>query len=385
MRKQTISSLEAMMLIVGSVIGAGVLAIPYAVAQVGFSVGLAYLLIMGSVAIMLHLFLGEVALRTKESLQIGGLTRKYVGPLAGKVMITIVVLFSTAAMVAYTIGVGEAAYAIFEGTAIAFTPELWSVGLWLLGAMIVSLGVRTLAQMEFVFASIIFLVIAIIAGLSVPHVSVDALTHVDLSKFFFPFGIVLFAFHGTVAIPQVEELLPKQQRRMKRVIVWGGLVPMMLYGLFAWAVVGVTGLETTEIATIGLGNVLGPGAIIFGNLFALFAMMTSFFGIGLALRRTYEWDLKRKTWQALALTLVVPLAVFLAGIRDFVTTIQLAGAVFGSIEAILIIIMFWKAREKGNVSARAYALHYASFIASILFIVFLVGGVLGFFDVISFL
>ncbi len=383
MRKQTISALEAMMLIVGSVVGAGVLAIPFAVAQVGFSVGFAYLVIMGLIAVMLHLFLGEIALRTKEPLQIGGLTRKYVGKWAGKTMITIVILFSTSALVAYVIGVGEAAHAIFAGTGLALTPSWWSVMLWALGAIVVSLGVRTLAQMEFVFASIIFLVIAILAGISAPYVSVDALAHVNLSEFFLPFGIVLFAFHGTVAIPQVEELLPKQQRRMKKVIVLGGLLPMAMYLLFAWAVVGVTGTGTTEIATIGLGEVLGPGAIIFGNLFALFAMMTSFFGIGLALRRTYEWDLKRKTWQALALTLVIPLAVFLAGVRDFITTIQLAGAVFGSIEAILIIIMFWRARKEGNVTARAYALHYASFVTSILFIVFLIGGVLGLFDVIT--
>jgi len=46
--------------------------------------------------------------------------------------------------------------------------------------------------------------------------------------------------------------------------------------------------------------------------------------------------------------------------------------------------MFWRSREKGDVSARAYALHYASFIVAVLLVVFLIGGVYGVLDIVNF-
>lgn len=365
------------MLIVGSVVGAGVLGIPYVVSQVGFGLGVVYLVVLGAVSIGLHLVLGEVTLRTKKFLQIGGLAEKYIGPRIGTAVKLLVVLMGASALVAYVIGMGQAAYAIFADTAIGFTPYIWSIIFWAFGSLIVAAGLRTLAHMEFVFASIIFLIMIIIAGIAAPSVAYDQLTHVSFAHFFLPYGVILFAFHGTVAIPQVEELLPKQQRRMKRAILYGGAVPIVLYLLFTWAVVGVTGVDTTPIATIGLGEYLGPGAIIFGNLFALFAMITSFFGIGLALRRTFEWDFKLPPLWAIVLTLGIPLGVFLLGLRDFIATIGIAGALFGSLEALIIIVMFWKSRSNGDMPARAYALHWASFLIAILAIVFLIGGVYG--------
>ncbi len=375
--RRAVSFFEAMMLIVGSVVGAGVLGIPYVVSQVGFGLGVVYLVVLGAVSIGLHLVLGEVTLRTKKFLQIGGLAEKYIGPRIGTAVKLLVVLMGASALVAYVIGMGQAAYAIFADTAIGFTPYIWSIIFWAFGSLIVAAGLRTLAHMEFVFASIIFLIMIIIAGIAAPSVAYDQLTHVSFAHFFLPYGVILFAFHGTVAIPQVEELLPKQQRRMKRAILYGGAVPIVLYLLFTWAVVGVTGVDTTPIATIGLGEYLGPGAIIFGNLFALFAMITSFFGIGLALRRTFEWDFKLPPLWAIVLTLGIPLGVFLLGLRDFIATIGIAGALFGSLEALIIIVMFWKSRSNGDMPARAYALHWASFLIAILAIVFLIGGVYG--------
>jgi len=199
-----------------------------------------------------------------------------------------------------------------------------------------------------------------------------------------PYGVVLFAFMGLVSIPEVEEIIPGKQKQIKRAIIWGGTIPIILYALFTLAVLGVTGENTTQIATVGLGEHLGPGVMIFGNLFALFAMMTSFFALGFGLRRTYEWDFNVPKIPALFLAIGLPLVVFMIGITDFITTIGVAGALFGSIQALIIIAMFWRSREKGDVSARAYALHYASFIVAVLLVVFLIGGVYGVLDIVNF-
>ena len=384
MRKSTVSFFESIMLIVGSVIGAGVLGIPYVVAQVGFGIGLVYLVVLGLVVILLHLVLGEVVVRTKKNLQVGGLAEKYLGREIGQLMKLLMVLVLTTALVAYVIGMGEAAEALFVGTILGWSATTWSILLWGVGSIVVAAGMRALAHMEFMFASIIFVIIVIIVALAMPSINPVQLSTVDYSRFFLPYGVVLFAFMGLVSIPEVEEIIPGKQKQIKRAIIWGGTIPIILYALFTLAVLGVTGENTTQIATVGLGEHLGPGVMIFGNLFALFAMMTSFFALGFGLRRTYEWDFNVPKIPALFLAIGLPLVVFMIGITDFITTIGVAGALFGSIQALIIIAMFWRSREKGDVSARAYALHYASFIVAVLLVVFLIGGVYGVLDIVNF-
>ena len=49
----------------GTVIGAGILGLPYVFSKSGFYVGLFWLLFLGSIIILCKLYLGEVILRTK--------------------------------------------------------------------------------------------------------------------------------------------------------------------------------------------------------------------------------------------------------------------------------------------------------------------------------
>jgi len=55
---------EAIALLVGTIIGAGIFGIPYVIAQAGFLTGLITLGVLGTAVIILYLYLGEVILRT---------------------------------------------------------------------------------------------------------------------------------------------------------------------------------------------------------------------------------------------------------------------------------------------------------------------------------
>jgi amino acid permease len=66
--KKSVSVGDAVFMITGMTIGAGILGIPYVVAQVGLKVGIAYILVLGLVMLLLNLMLGEIAVRTNEAL-----------------------------------------------------------------------------------------------------------------------------------------------------------------------------------------------------------------------------------------------------------------------------------------------------------------------------
>jgi len=66
--------------LIGTIVGAGLLAIPYVISQTGFLIGFIITVLLGLSFLFLNLITGEIVLRTKEQHQITGYTGKYLGP-----------------------------------------------------------------------------------------------------------------------------------------------------------------------------------------------------------------------------------------------------------------------------------------------------------------
>src|SRR4030042_128241 len=78
MKKGSLTQGEAIALMVGAGVGAGIMAVPYLAERVGL-VGLAFILpIAWATSSLIHLMLAEVSFRTGEDLQIIELMRLYV-------------------------------------------------------------------------------------------------------------------------------------------------------------------------------------------------------------------------------------------------------------------------------------------------------------------
>ena len=76
--------LTASSMLTGTVIGAGILGIPYVVAKAGFWYGAILIFLLGLAYLFLHLSLGEIVIRTKKQYQLTGYAGKYLGPLGKK-------------------------------------------------------------------------------------------------------------------------------------------------------------------------------------------------------------------------------------------------------------------------------------------------------------
>src|SRR3989338_1013251 len=102
--------LIATMMLVGTIVGAGILALPYVLAKAGFLYGLVLIVLLGGALLMLNLFMGEVVLRTKEQHQLTGYAEKYLGPWGKRVMAVSLLFLGYGALTAYLIGEGETIY-----------------------------------------------------------------------------------------------------------------------------------------------------------------------------------------------------------------------------------------------------------------------------------
>jgi len=222
---------QAIATLIGATIGAGILGIPFVVAKSGFLIGMLHILLIGTAIIIINLYVGEIALRTKKNHQLTGYAEQYLGKKGKKWMVATMIGSIYGALIAYTIGVGQALHGILPSI-----DSFWfSIGFFVVASAIVFIGLKAVKESELLFTTAVIILAAIIIGVIVfsDKFSTAGLATVNFPYLFLPFGVVLFAFLGAAAVPEMKEELGKNTKKLKKAIIIGGIVPILLYGLFA--------------------------------------------------------------------------------------------------------------------------------------------------------
>lgn len=324
---------------VGTIVGAGILGIPYAISRFGFWPGLAMLVILGLAVMLINLMMGEIILRTKLRHQLMGYARKYLGRWAGRVEGFAMLFANFGALVAYIIGISISSSAIFGGSA------LWyGLGAAFIGSLFIWVGLALVKKVELVMTLFLFLAVMIIAAIIWPGIEYSNLNYLDLSKFFVPYGVLLFAYGGIYSIYSVRKILERKERQIKSAIIAACIIPIILYGLFAFLVIGLSGIDSTEVATVGLGEALGPKILLLANIFAIISMFTSFLTIGVSLWQLFHFDFKWNKFYSWLTVSAIPISVFLLGNRFFIKTLAIVGSVAVGLTGLIIILTYWRAK-----------------------------------------
>ncbi|MFH1890319.1 MAG: aromatic amino acid transport family protein [Candidatus Kuenenbacteria bacterium] len=361
--------LEAIATLVGAIIGAGVLGIPYVFNAAGFWTGTFILIIVAGALTIMKLLFGEASLRTFGKHQLSGYAEIYLGKFAKALMSFSMIFGIYGSLLAYTIGQGEVISSI-TGSSVFWSALFFFV----IFSVLIFWGLNIIKRTELIMTSILILVVAAIAILTVDHINLSNVYGFDLSKVFIPYGVVLFACSGVSAVAQVRQGLVRREKSLKKAIIWGSLIPPIVYFLFAVLVIGVSGKGVTEVATVGLGQILGPKMVLAANIFAFFAMATSFLTSGLALKQVYQFDYKIPRFWAWLFTVSAPLALFLVGARDFVQVINIVGALGIGITGILIILIYFFARKNGKRKPEyKIPVWFGNIAGAIIFFVFAIG------------
>lgn len=337
--------------LMGTIIGAGILGLPYVIAQTGFIYGLLLLIVLGVAFLFINLFMGEIVLRTKEQHQLPGYAEKYLGRWGKGAMLLTLIIAIYGALTAYLIGEGATLRAIFDGG----SPQLYTLLFFALGFFIVYRGIKATGKAELFLISLLVLVVILIGVFSFDKINPHNLLTRDISMLFVPYGVILFAYLGFASIPELQEELGKDKKKLKKAILIGSVLPILIYILFTLVVVGIVGwdnfnlLQPNErIATIALSIYSIPWLGLLANFLAVLSMFTSFLALSIILLDTYEFDLKFPKWTSLLLTFAVPLTVSFSNLTSFISILGFSGAVTGGFNIILLVLIYWKAKEKGD-------------------------------------
>ncbi len=368
--KRQIGLLEGVSLIIGSTVGAGVLSIPFVIARVGVPVGMVYIVVIGLLMMCLNLLVGELSARTGQNLQMVGFARLYLGDWAGFLMTVIMYLSMFGTLVVYIIGEGQTLQALFGGGSL-----IWSIIFFFVASVPVIIGMGGVKRVELIIIFSILFILLIISLSSATKIEYSYLTEINLFDIFLPYGVLLFAFSGANGIPEAYSLMKKDKDNFKKAIIISGLLVMVVYALFAFVVVGVTGPFTTEIATIGLGMSMGKFTMLLGNIFASLAMCTGFIMTATALRDSLCWDFRASYRFSTFIVLFVPILIFLSGTRGFVAMIEVIGGVFFSLQVLLFLLIYWRAKQVGHWPRGRFGFHHTSLLLIVLVFIFTIGGI----------
>ena len=345
---------EAMAIIVGANIGSGILGLAYSTRLAGWPILLLWLIVAGLFTTFSMLYVAESALRTKKPLQLPGLAEKYVGK-AGSVLVFISVCAnSIGCMIAYTSGSGNILCTLlglpnWAGSLLFTVPCV----------LVVWFGLKATGLWEKFMSTgmVALLAVIIIASFLSGKADVSRAMYTNW-KYAVPLlSSAIFCYIAQYAVPELARGMRHTPKKLPAAIILGMFITGVLLAVVPLAVLSLTGADkVTQVATLAWGEALGTWALYTANIFALCAMMTSYWAVGGSMLTNIVDMFKLKDEKetktrliAIACTVLPPFILAYAGLVSFVDAIGWAGTFGGVIMSIVPVLMVNNARKKGDI------------------------------------
>lgn len=336
--------LSATSLLVGTIIGAGVFALPSAAARSGLPVALGWLVFLAFAVTLIHVMYGDVVLKTPERHRLPGYARLYLGIWGWRLAKGGVFLGTLGSLAIYVMLLGMFSRRLFPWD----IPEAaWAFVGWLVLTAVIVLGLKTVARVEFVLSFALIGFLALISAKTLPGSSFPFVTSIgSLEEFFLPYGAFFFALSGLVAVPEARDVFTGAAPRFRRAIVAGTLIPAVLYGVLVVAFVGAFGPQ----ARGDLIDLVFRFGALWGNAmvgFGILAVATSYLTVGAYLIDALRYDF-RVGKRVGSLLLLIPLAPAVLGAVDFIELVAVVGAVMGLADGALVMLVWLRMCAQGD-------------------------------------
>ncbi len=367
-------SLLAITTMIGTIIGAGTFAIPYVFAQSGLITCLFYFLLVGVLAILLHLFFGEIVLRAKKEKRLIGYTKEYLGNKQKWIVQVALIIGTVGSLLVYIILLGKFLGIIFQNSLSDFQ---FSIIGWMVLSLMVLFGAKSVALVNFLMSVALVLAAGVIMVFCLPKIQSSSLVLFNIHNLFLPFGIFLFSLVGWSAITEAEDLLI-DKKKLKNVILGSLIFCIIFYILFGLSIAGVSGVSTTPEAFEGLSAYFGWALMLLAGIFGFLAVATSFLTLSNYLRNTLILDIKIDPVVSFLLVCFIPFLFFVFGLRQFIEVVSILGGFIGLIEGVAIILIWLKARKKSSRKPE-YTVNLPKWVAYLMVAILILGSIGQFF------
>lgn len=358
------SVLGASLLIAGSCIGAGMLALPVITGIAGFTPSIFMFLFAWLFMTSTGLLLLEANLAVGHKLSLISIAEKTLGK-TGKVLCWILFLFLFYSLsIAYISASGSILHAIFGADC---PPWVGSTAFTLIFAIVLYVGTRQVDYVNRVLMAGLIVSYFLLVILGTYHINPAylAVAQWKYAVLALPVLVTSFGFHNM--IPSLAMYMKGDAKRLRIAVLTGSAIPLLIYLLWEAVMLGIIplqgraglieALDQGAVATSVLREVVGTSWInTVAQSFALFAIITSFLAQSLSLVDFLADGLKVSKVGAsrmflVALSLVPPFAIAFAYPDIFITALNMAGGfaaviLFGVMPVLMVWVLRYTRKKK---------------------------------------
>ncbi|MCC4863656.1 tyrosine transporter [Vibrio splendidus] len=341
------------LIIAGTALGAGMLAIPMVLAQFGLLYGTLLMVLICFGTTYAALLLLEATIKAGGGLGLNSIARKTLGKQGQLLTNGLLYALLICLLMAYILGAGDLLSKLLSNFGVELTATTSQVVFTLLAGAVVASGTGVIDKLNralfFVMLASLFATMVFLAPSMTQEnlMQVTSHDHVDLIK---TSAILFTSFGFMVVIPTLvsynHEATDKQLRNM---VIVGSLIPLVCYLCWLFAVVGNLSEEqfrsfknvsdlmaAFEAQSPWVGNVL--------STFTGLALLTSFFGVAMALFNQNKDMFNQNTAVTYCISFILPLAGSLLAADKFLQVLNYAGIILVFLAVFVPLVMVHKQR-----------------------------------------
>ncbi len=351
------------LLIVGTSIGGGMLALPVSTAEVGMTNSIFFLFFCWLAMTAGALLILEVNLRLPAGSNMVSMAKTTLG-LPGQIIAWITYLFLLYTLLAaYISGGSDVFNGLLASINIHLPSGLTSLLFTLVFGFLIYNGIKTVDYVNrgLMFGKLgVYLLLVFIIS---PHIQLPSLQGGSARAITGSLMILITSFGFASIVPSLREYFNDDIKTLRKVILLGSLIPLVCYIIWDAVIMGVVqregengliALMTSQHATSGLTDALSNSVNSswitgFFSFFSSICMITAFLGVSLGLFDFLADGLKLKkngaqgklTW---VLTFLPPLAVVLINPGIYLHALSYAGVCCVILLLLLPAVMAWRGR-----------------------------------------
>ncbi|GJH43455.1 aromatic amino acid transporter [Pasteurella canis] len=353
------------LLVSGTMIGAGMLAMPLTSAGIGFSFTLVLLIALWALLTCTALLFVEVYQTTDADAGIGTLAAQYFGRFGRIVATTVLLVFLYALLSAYVTGGGSILASSLPTIVNENTTSKIAIGIFTLffGAFVI-IGTKSVDGINRLLFFIMLTTFVFVLCLMLPKVTVNNLMAMPIDKALLlsasPIFFTSFGFHGS--IPSLNHYLQGNVKALRFAILTGSTITLVFYIVWQFSTHGV--LSQSHFLDIlqqdpTLNGLVNASFQITGStmlaqavkIFSALALITSFLGVALGLFECIE-DLLKRVFNISGNRMILGILTFLPPLlfaffypQGFVLALSYAGQMFAFYAVVLPVALVWKVRQ----------------------------------------
>lgn len=361
--------LGCILLIVGTSIGAGMLALPIAAAQLGFFGSIILLFVCWFVMTAGAFLILEVNLWLPQNSNLISMAKSTLGPLGQIISWVTFLLLLYSLLSAYIAGGSDLFHHFIMSS---HSPEWVSTIIFtLIFGTIVYLGIRIVdyvnrGLMFFKFVAYLLVIILLAPLISSVNLAAGDLKNITSTT---AITVTITSFGFAAIVPSLRIYFAGDIKKLKKAIIFGSLIPLICYIAWDAVIMGVIPLDgpqslkallhsdnsTSDLVSTLSTTAAKPSITFFVKLFTSICVLTSFLGVGLCLADFLAdgFQVEKKGMNSIfihLLTFIPPMIIVLFYPRAFIQALEYSGIYCIILLILLPAWMAWRGRYYRNVA-----------------------------------